>query len=294
MHIARFLSAHVTAIGACLGAAACGEPTAPYPLSNVTLDPSPAVVDLGRVTYTDPTMPSETIVLANGTSDALYLAAGTGVETPNASLLSVDLRPYTRVTAQQRWPISVSIARPATNWTSGAYTVVFPLEVTYFFFGQRPGEGGEIPVGGATPTRTGELVDITVKFELDCDLDEDGVDAIECGGTDCDDSNANIRPGADELCATASVDEDCDGGTLDADAIDTVTWYRDNDNDGFGAGTETFVGCRRPGVGWADNDLDCNDDDPSEKPAPAETSCSDGKDNDCDGLTDGADPDCGA
>ena len=38
---------------------------------------------------------------------------------------------------------------------------------------------------------------------------------------------------------------------------------------------------------------DCNDADSAMRPNTAETACSDGKDNDCDRLIDGSDPDCG-
>ncbi len=41
------------------------------------------------------------------------------------------------------------------------------------------------------------------------DADEDGV-AV---GEDCDDQNAAVKPGADELCN--GVDDDCDGGVDD-------------------------------------------------------------------------------
>jgi alpha-tubulin suppressor-like RCC1 family protein len=59
--------------------------------------------------------------------------------------------------------------------------------------------------------------------ECDCDepnKDKDGFKAIACGGTDCDDNNFMIHPGAVEVCDSAGVDEDCDPttfGNVDAD-----------------------------------------------------------------------------
>lgn len=51
------------------------------------------------------------------------------------------------------------------------------------------------------------------------DADGDGARAASCGGTDCDDTRAEVRPGAVEVCDAAALDEDCDPTTLgDADA----------------------------------------------------------------------------
>ena len=68
------------------------------------------------------------------------------------------------------------------------------------------------------------------------------------------------------------------------------TFYLDDDGDGFGVGTAS-KGCKVP-EGFVDNDDDCDDTDPSISPGETEV-CTDGQDNDCDGLTDQADPDCG-
>ena len=50
---------------------------------------------------------------------------------------------------------------------------------------------------------------------------------------DCDDTSADIRPDADELCD--GEDNDCDGETDEADATDAITWYADADGDGYGS-----------------------------------------------------------
>jgi len=81
---------------------------------------------------------------------------------------------------------------------------------------------------------------------------------------DCDDYNANVYPGAQEIPYNG-VDEDCDGADWD-----------DMDGDGFAGGHYGE---------------DCDDWDPSTHPEAVED-CADGVDNDCDGLVDEYDPEC--
>ncbi|MCB9761108.1 MAG: FG-GAP repeat protein [Alphaproteobacteria bacterium] len=94
---------------------------------------------------------------------------------------------------------------------------------------------------------------------------------------DCDDSDASIHPGADELCD--GIDNDCDGETDEL----AFASYADGDADGFGdPATEQQV-CAHP-EGNVDNGLDCDDGDPQIHP-DADEVC-DGVDNDCDGDAD--------
>ncbi len=96
------------------------------------------------------------------------------------------------------------------------------------------------------------------------DRDEDGFDNVSDGGEDCNDSNPEIYPGAEEVCDLQ--DNDCDG-YVDCEDSDMA------DLDGDGA-------CLCD---------DCDDSDPDNAPG-AEEVC-DGQDNDCDGFADCADND---
>jgi hypothetical protein len=92
--------------------------------------------------------------------------------------------------------------------------------------------------------------------------DNDGDGFAEVDG-DCDDSDPNVHPAADEDCSTA-IDDNCNG------------FVNDNEPDKDGDGE---LRC----VGGAVND--CDDWDPEVGPHMIEL-CPDGIDNDCDGQTD--------
>jgi hypothetical protein len=101
---------------------------------------------------------------------------------------------------------------------------------------------------------------------------------------DCDDSDPEINPEADEYCD--GVDNDCDGGTDEADALDTLTWYPDADSDGFGdASAEGTVRCDAGSDETLDNS-DCDDSDADVNPDGTEVCDDGGADEDCDGLVD--------
>lgn len=103
--------------------------------------------------------------------------------------------------------------------------------------------------------------------------DPDSSPLVTTGG-DCDDSDAEINPGADEVCDLS--DNDCDG---DIDENVQTTWYRDADSDSFGDPNASKDDCDTPPRGYVDNALDCDDDSFSINPNQAEV-C-DTIDNNC-------------
>jgi len=132
------------------------------------------------------------------------------------------------------------------------------------------------------PMEAGKVGDGTGDTGGDGDLDADG-DGIPAS-EDCDDTNASIRPGADELCD--GVDNDCDGVVDPDDSVDAVAWFVDTDGDGFGDGDASGQACVPP-EGTAAAAGDCDDSNGDIHP-DADEVC-DSVDNDCDTLIDGED-----
>ena len=105
--------------------------------------------------------------------------------------------------------------------------------------------------------------------------------------TDCNDSNININPGAQEIC-NSNVDDNCNGYADDADnnVAGQIAYYSDGDSDGYGAGTAT-VSCVQP-INTVTNNTDCNDSNENINPGAPEI-CNSGVDDDCTGFADDGD-----
>lgn len=134
------------------------------------------------------------------------------------------------------------------------------------------------------------------RFEVFADLDGDGFGTgeavLQCvinegqadNALDCDDSSAEVYPGATELCNQR--DDNCDG-QLD-EGHRTRTYYADVDGDGFGANFPAVNVCGGAPEGFVNNSDDCDDDNGDINPAAIEV-CNGDIDDDCNGLVDDAD-----
>ena len=149
-------------------------------------------------------------------------------------------------------------------------------------------DGVDNDCDGLTDSDDPDTVDTTV-FYGDSDGDGYGgtqyeIEACEAApgyvatDDDCDDLDAASHPGASEICDGA--DNDCDN---DVDEGVGVTWYEDNDSDGYGNGSVSAVSCDAP-TGYVGNALDCDDFNAATNPGSYEI-C-DQADNDCDGSVD--------
>lgn len=108
------------------------------------------------------------------------------------------------------------------------------------------------------------------------DQDGDGFPA----GADCDDTNADINPGATEVCN--ELDDDCNG-RVDDGPSDGTLFYADSDGDMAGSNTNTIRACTAP-TGYVATNGDCDDSDPGISPTATEA-CN-GTDDNCNGMAD--------
>ena len=114
------------------------------------------------------------------------------------------------------------------------------------------------------------------------DADRDGERTHAVGGTDCDDADASVGVGQEEVCGNGR-DDDCDG-VIDDRGVGEAVFYADGDGDGFGAAAHQLILCDQP-AGYAAVDGDCDDANSAAHPGAVED-CTDGFDNDCDGEVD--------
>ncbi|GDX82085.1 hypothetical protein LBMAG42_38960 [Deltaproteobacteria bacterium] len=86
-------------------------------------------------------------------------------------------------------------------------------------------------------------------------------DGYASGQADCDDSSAEVWPGADEVCD--GVDNDCNGEADEGLPLDIPYWL-DADGDGAGDAATLDYACTYPELDdVVANDWDCDDSDPS-------------------------------
>ena len=125
----------------------------------------------------------------------------------------------------------------------------------------------------------------SLDYECRCEATVDHTAAI---GDDCDDTNLDINPSADEIC-DGGVDNNCDGRADDETAIDATDWFYDEDADGFGVGqifilpdgrSSAMTQCEMP-TNFTDNNTDCDDANSLVNPNQVEN-CSTPYDDDCD------------
>ncbi len=157
------------------------------------------------------------------------------------------------------------------------------------------GSGQRVAIGANRNDGSGSNAgQARVYEEMPCDADGDSYNNVACGGSDCNDNNASVNPGATEACN--GTDDNCDGtvdeGAADADGdgicdgLDNCPSIANNDQadaDGDGDGDACDT-CPNDPANDSDSDGICGDVDncPSNSNFGQEDSDCDGVGNACD------------
>ncbi len=174
------------------------------------------------------------------------------------------------------WTLSID-----DSWGSDGTLIDWTLDIeTGGSFDDADGDGAVAGCGDCDDTNADIFPDAEETcgdgIDDDCDGVDDALDGDldlfenpDCGEiateADCDDADATINPGADEICADG-IDQNCNADE-DGENPDDIF---DTDADGSPC------------------DEDCDDEDPTVSPLLVED-CSDGIDNNCDGVVDAGD-----
>ena len=126
-------------------------------------------------------------------------------------------------------------------------------------------------INGCPSSRTDIVCSTLLPF---IDNDNDGSPSTE----DCDDNNPNNFPGNPELCD--GEDNNCNG-QID-EGLSFVTYFTDNDMDGFGEDNTGLVACEQP-PGTTTESGDCDDTDHDINPSASEIP-NNTVDENCDGI----------
>ena len=147
-------------------------------------------------------------------------------------------------------------------------------------------DGGGDDGGGTDDTGTPCT---PVDYYLDADHDGygtgdllsdcDPVDGADVDG-DCNDANADVHPGQTDGCN--GVDDDCDLD-FDEDGGETIPYYWDGDDDGYGTDAKAIESCGDVPEGFIAIGGDCDDTNASFHPGVTED-WTNGSDDNCDGI----------
>ena len=184
----------------------------------------------------------------------------------------------------------IEVQDACTVWVNGDYNTG---DTCSNYAGDESAPAGQCCVYTCT-----DLVPTYFDFDGDGHYSKDPEDC-SCGICGGKGTCACCNPG---LFNSSGAGQHCAGGvcvlapgtdTNDCEAEETIDYYCDTDGDGYISSTPTGScppGEIPPGCQATPGD-DCDDTNPDVNPGAAEN-CTDGIDNDCDGLIDGNDPDC--
>jgi hypothetical protein len=154
---------------------ACADSSAP----DLAFRVARSELDLGRAEWSTIELPSADLSILN-LSEQTLLVTPLGFDGDGAgALVWREFADYTEVFAGDTVTLIVTLSSDPDDWVGGVFSSTLRVEV---------GAAWNDPSDFDLELQwIEERLTIPVSYELDCDLDDDGVDAPACGGADCDD-----------------------------------------------------------------------------------------------------------
>jgi hypothetical protein len=244
------------------------------------------------------------IVTSSTTTNTVYTVTGTGANgctnsatatvTVNA-LPTATITPATATTFCQGESVVLNANTGiglSYQWFNNAIAISGATSASYT--ASMSGSYTVVVTNASTCSSTSTAIDVTAVPNVDyfADTDGDGFGDVTTlistciqtpgyvtNSSDCNDNDAAIFPGAQEICN--DVDDDCN--ELIDDGLVFTTYYADADGDSFGDLNNPLDACSVPN-GYVTNNTDCNDNNVNQNATSPEI-CN-GEDDDCDGTID--------
>jgi hypothetical protein len=145
-------------------------------------------IDLGDTWWTTPEIPAVPLSILN-LSEQTLLVTPLRFDGEGAGPLTWrDFLDYTEVRPGDSASVWLTLAADGTGWRSGAGAAELVVEV-----GVAWNDPADFDVA---PQWFGDELVVPVSYTIDCDLDDDGLDAAFCGGDDCDDAGGGLDTGS--------------------------------------------------------------------------------------------------
>ena len=238
---------------------------------------------------------------ASGSYTVVVTNTSTCSATSTATVVTVNALPAATITASSATTFCQggSVVLSANTGTGLTYqwfnnAVVISGATSSSYTANTSGSYTVVVTNTSTCSATSTAIDVTAVPNVNyyADADGDGFGDVTTlistcvqpqgyvtDNTDCNDNDASIYPGAQEICN--DVDDDCND--LIDDGLVFTTYYADADGDSFGDVNNPLDACLIPD-GYVTDNTDCNDNNANQSVASIEI-CN-GEDDDCDGTID--------